>query len=195
MAGSLARVVLEPAATLEEGSAALNVTQQALAYITQSGLPLPSVSITQYRGEMPPDITMLDDGTLGQLLNETGQWCSFLDFQLAQADANREDAKANLTFVKARIRIAIKNTEEGKKYTVQDKNDIMDTDPRVVAAQSRSLYCEAVYQLTKSIRDRAQRSWETVSRRITQRGQEVERMRRESNVAGIPATGRTFNRR
>jgi hypothetical protein len=144
---------------------------------------------------MPPDITALDDGMLGQLLNDTSQWCSYLDFQLAQADASRKDAEATLDFVKARIRIAIKTNEEGKKFTVSDKNDIMTTDPRVIQAFSRSLYCDAVYQLTKAIRDKAQRNWETISRRITQRGQEVERMRRESNVAGVPAAaGRTFRR-
>jgi hypothetical protein len=69
------------------------------------------------------------------------------------------------------------------------------TDPRFNEAKSRVLYTEAVYKLTKTIRDKAQRNWETISRRITQRGQEIDRMKRESNVAGVPImAGRAFRR-
>lgn len=197
MAGTLGRVdLLEPAA-LEEAHR-LQVTPDATLAVQQMGIPAPTAPYG-YTGEMPPDITSLDDDELGDLLNKVGQWVSFLDYKLSMADSERSSANAALEFTRARVRIALKvnasSTREGK-LTADDKKDIMNTDPRVLEAWSRDLYCESVYQILKSLRNKAQNSWDTVSRRITQRGQEVERMRREGSVAGVPATqGRVFNRR
>jgi hypothetical protein len=70
----------------------------------------------------------------------------------------------------------------------------MQTDPRVVDAQSKALYYEAIYRLTKAAMKNAQRNWDTISRRITQRGQAIERMKREQNVGSIPVQARAFRR-
>lgn len=179
--------------SLETGSAKLQVTQAAIAFVAQRGIPLPSAP-QGYQGEMPPSITELTDEQLGDLLNNIAQWLAYLDGQLAVADSERKTSEADLEFRRARIRIAVKSTTE-KKMTVSDKDDLTLTDPRILDAQQRSLYCESIYSLMRAARNKAQQDWDTVSRRITQRGQEIERGKRESNVAGVPSAARTFHRR
>jgi hypothetical protein len=190
---SLGRVDFQPPEDINLGTKQLEVLQDALRTVTGSGLVFPDAP-QGYTGDMPRDLTTLDDGKLGDLLNSLSAWCSFADSELAKADAARSEAKARLEFVRSRIRLMIKMDPEQKKLTNPDKDDIVTTDPRVVAATGRSLYCEAVYTLTRAIRERAQRNWETVSRRITQRGQEVDRMRREGNVGNTPTSSRAFRR-
>ena len=195
MAGALERVTLVQPADLDQGSQMLGtVTQAAMAYVAQRGVPLPGAPSNGFAGQMPSEITTLSDEQLGDLLNNLGEWCAYLDGQLAIADSERKAAEAMSEFTKARIRMAIKATEDGKKFTVSDKNDLMTTDPRVLQADYRALYTESSYQIIRAIANKAQRNWETVSRRITQRGQEIERNRRENNVAGAPVVGRTFRR-
>jgi hypothetical protein len=149
---------------------------------------------------MPQDLTELGDDELGDLLNNLSQYCGYAEYQLALASVARDEAEARLDYISARVRIGIKANHaelraEGEgKLTEKDKNDLVETEPRVVAARSESLYADASYHLIKVIRDKTQRDWETVSRRITQRGQEVERMRREANVSHVPTAARTFRR-
>lgn len=195
MAGSLERVSLIQPEDLEQGSQQLgSVTHAAVAYVHQRGIPLPGTPSNGFQGQMPSPLTSLSDEQLGDLLNDLGEWCAYLDGQLAIADSERKAAEADYEFRKARIRMAIKATEDGKKITVSDKNDIMTTDPRVLQAWQRSLYTESSYYLIRAIANKAQRNWETVSRRITQRGQEIERHKRESSIAGIQNSGRAFRR-
>jgi hypothetical protein len=194
MAGALERVNLVQPADLEEGSRQLHVSQAAIQHVASRGIPLPNPPATGYRGEMPPTLTSLDDVQLGDLLNNVAQWLAYLDGQLAIAEADRMSAKSDLEFRKSRIRMAIKAHGE-KRMTLTDKNDLTITDPRIIEAESRHLYTEAIYSMMRAARNKAQQDWETVSRRITQRGQEVERMKREANVAGAPAMARTFTRR
>lgn len=193
MAGTLGKVELLPPADLDQDISKFNIVDSAMMLVQQRTGGLIPNSPPGYAGTMPPDITLLDDNGLGQLLNVVGQWCSYLDFQVARADSERMAAEASLTYIRARIRLALKAQNDGKKLTVQDKNDKVDTDPRVVQATSQSMYAESIYKITKTIRDKAQLDWETVSRRITQRGQEVDRMRRESQVSNVPvAAARAF---
>lgn len=195
MAGQLERVSLVQPVDLEAGSATLgNITNTAMAYVQHVGVPLPQVPANGFQGAMPSEITMLGDDDLGNLLNNLGEWCAYLDGQLAIADSERKSAEAGLDFIKSRIRMALKVAEDGKKLTVSDKNDIMNTDPRVLQVWQKALYTESAYQLIRAIANKAQRNWDTVSRRITQRGQEVEREKRQNSVAGVPLTGRTFRR-
>lgn len=149
-----------------------------------------------FHGEMPANLTSLDDGRVGDLLNQLSAWCGYLDVELSKASATKHQAEAHLTTTRARIRLSLKADEEGKKLTGPDKDDRVECDPRVVEATRQELYYYTYYIILRGVRDEAQKNWETVSRRITQRGQEVGRMRRDVGVAGIPVSGgRSFVRR
>lgn len=195
--GSIGAIEIRPPEELDTGAKRLDVFQDALAQVQGRGILAPTLPGSGYRGEMPQDLTSLDDDDLGDLLNNLSQYTGFVESELAQAHAKLDSAKAQFDFTYARVRIGVKTMIEGR-LTDRDKTDLVVTDPRVVEAQARVLYAESIYRLTRTIREQAQRNWETVSRRITQRGQEVERMKRDHNVAGIqmqPQTGNRFYRR
>jgi hypothetical protein len=195
MAGTLGKVELSQPADLDTGSQQLGlITSYALGYVQSKGIPIPGSPTNGFLGDMPSTLTSLGDDELGDLLNNLSEWCAYLDGQLAIADSERKAAEADYEFRKARIRMAIKASEDGKKVTSKDKDDIMTTDPRVLQAWQRSLYTESSYQIIRAIANKAQRNWETASRRITQRGQEIERHKRENSVAGVPANTRSFRR-
>ena len=193
--GSLGSIELRPPEELAFGAKRLDVYQDALTQVQSRGIIAPTLPSSGYKGEMPQDLTGLDDDDLGDLLNNLSQYTGYVESELAQAQAKLDSAKAQFEFTYARVRIGVKLSVEGR-LTDRDKTDLVITDPRVVEAQAKVLFTESIYRLTRTIRDQAQRNWETVSRRITQRGQEVERMKREHNVAGIqaPQTGRFFRR-
>lgn len=195
MAGALGEVQLDAIVPVEQASQAFHREQEVLNYV-HGTLGIPQFTRpSQVVSALPEDLTRLDDNQLGQLLNVLGQWVGYIDQQLANADSARNSADSYLTYIQARVRIEIKSRSE-KKLTSQEKNDIMETNPQVVDAKNKSMFWDAIYRLTKSLRDSVQLSWETASRRITQRGQEVDRMRRETNVAGIPANvGGAFRHR
>lgn len=195
MAGSLEHISLDTPVTIEHAEKEFHRTQEVMNYVHGTlGVPIstqPGAAIVA----LPPDLTNLRDDQLGDLLNCYGQWAAYIDYRLACVDGERQSAESYLLYIQARIRIEIKAKAGTEKRTVQDKNDIMETNQKVIEAKNKSLFWEATYRLTKSVRDGVQLAWETVSRRITQRGQEVDRMRRETNVAGTTAApARTFRR-
>ena len=71
--------------------------------------------------------------------------------------------------------------------TDKDKSAQIDTDKRVIDAQIVVLTYEGITRITTTIKKQAELNWDTVSRIITQRGQEVERMKRGHSVDGIRA--------
>lgn len=195
MAGSLEQISLDTPVPIEHAEREFHRQNEVMNYVHNTlGVPVsaqPGNAIVA----LPPDLTSMKDDQLGDLLNVYGQWAAFIDYKLACIDGERQSAEAYLSYIEARIRIEIKAQGGTGKKTVQDKNDIMETNPKVIEARNKSLFWEATYRLTKSVRDGVQLAWETVSRRITQRGQEVDRMRRETNVAGSVVTpARTFRR-
>jgi|SRR6267154_447122 len=193
MPGAL-EVQLDQIVPVANANVLLHRQQEVLNYVhTTLGIPQltkPGLAISA----LPNDLTTLSDNDLGNLLSTLGQWVGYIDQQLANTDSERKSADAYLTFIQARVRIEIKQHSTEKRLTTQDKNDMMETNPTVVDAKDKSMFWESTYRLTKSLRDSVQLAWETVSRRITQRGQEVDRMRRETNVAGMPSAARTFHR-
>lgn len=191
--GTLGKLDMRPPEDPETGASQLDVHNDALAHVQSKGIQMPALPSNGFQGVMPIDLTSLDDDELGDLLNNLSQYCGYIDVELSVAQIKLETAKAQYDFIYARVRVGVKANTEGK-MTDRDRTDLVVTDPRVVRAQAAMLYAEATYRLTKNIRDQVQRNWDTVSRRITQRGQEIERMRRETNVAGVPAQGRTFVR-
>lgn len=192
MSGAL-EIQLDQVVPVANASVLLHRQQDVINYVHNTmGIPhltKPGSTISA----LPADLTVLTDDQLGQLLNVLGQWVGYIDQQLANTDGERQSSDAYLTFIQARVRIELKRASE-KKLTTQDKNDMMETNPQVVDAKEKAMFWESTYRLTKSLRDSVQLGWETVSRRITQRGQEVDRMRRETHVAGMPSAQRTFHR-
>ena len=193
--GALGKMDLRPPVDPEAGLAQLDVYKDALAHVQSRGISLPSLPLNGYRGEMPQDLTALDDDELGDLLNNLSQYCGYVENELSISQSKLDTAKAQFDFTYARVRVGVKaSIEEKPKLTDRDRTDLVVTEPRVNAAEAKVIYEETVYRLIRTHRDQTQRNWDTVSRRITQRGQEVERMRREGTVAGVPVSGRTFKR-
>jgi hypothetical protein len=167
----------------------LEIYDDALDAMARKGLHPPSLPAS-FDGNMPSDLTSLDDEHLGDLLNQMSAWCAFIEFELAKVAAQRSGAEANLDEMKARVRIRLKADDAGKKMPQKDKDDAVETHEEVRKANKHYIFMDSLYGLVRVLRDKAQRDWETVSRRITQRGQEVERMKRETNVAGVPVASR-----
>jgi hypothetical protein len=182
---------------LDVGTKKLSVSFDAMNEVMAKGLMMPA--LPDYKGDMPPDLTALDDNQLGGLLGKIAEYCGYVEAELAKAEVRSMDAQGVLEFTQANIRLKIKSYKDSDvKLTTKDKDDLVCTDPRVVEAKSRAQYAEAIHILTKTILKRAERNWDTVSRRITQRGQDVERMKRETNIGNIQmpsASSRSFTRR
>lgn len=193
MAGYGSLSLIAPA-SLEEGQAQLSVTQQAMQYVTDCGFHFPDLPQQNYRGVMPSDISHLNDEQLGILLSEIAAWASYGATKLSIAKQACNEAESKLNFIKCRIRIAVRSSEEYRKLSNPDKDDLVGADPRVLEAERTFRFYEAVHDYTKELMSAAQRDWDTVSRHITQRGQETERNRRGENVGSIPVMSGAFRK-
>lgn len=184
--GSLGRIELRPPEDLGIIKNKLSVYDDAMKSITDRGLILPTQPKQQFSGELPDNLTMLDDGALGNMLSHISDHCAYAETELAKSNAKKEIAESNLETIRARVRISLRSDGTREKLTTKDKDDVVDTNPDVIEAKSAFLYANTIFLLTKTIVSRYQRNWDTVSRRITQRGQEIERVKREVNVGNIP---------
>lgn len=175
----------------DTGVKQLDVVEDALQSLIDAGI----VRTKRPREEFEnlPPITQLDDTSLGLALQNFQEWVGFLNYELAVEESRLETSKAQHEFIQSSIRIALKASEG--RMTVQDKTDIMRNDARVSEAHSKYLYHYTKYNILKSLRDRAQSAWETVSRRITQRSMEVDKFKRGENVSSMPASLRSPFRR
>ena len=180
-------------AEMEWGKQQLEVANIALQDVARRGFMFPQQPPTQYQGALPSNIIHLDDNALGDLLNGVTAWLGFAQSELAKARAARNEAEAKMNFVKARIRLAVKAAAE-KKTSNPEMDDIVTADSRYIESQRNYLYCEAVHDYTRQLVESGQRDWDTVSRRITQRGQDVERMTRGQGVSNIPVASSAFRR-
>lgn len=185
--------LIAPAA-LDVGVGSLTVANEALNDVARRGFVFPSLPQQPYHGVLPTNVVHLTDEQLGDVLNQIASWLTYAQTQLAIARAARNESEAKMEFIKSRIRLGIKAQAE-KKTSNPEMDDIVLTDQRFLDAHRNYLYCEAVFDYTKQLVDAAQRDWETVSRRITQRGQEVERMIRGNTVGSVPVMSSNFGRR
>lgn len=165
----------------DTGLKQLDVVNDALRSIAEAGIPFPGRPISGFDGTLPKTLTELDDDQLGDLLQQLNIWCGFVEAEYAKTESELEVAQSQFEFIQSHVRIALKVQQEGR-MTVQDKTDAMRNDERVSAAHSKYLFHFTKFNVLKSLRNTSQRSWETVSRRITQRGQDIERMRRGETV-------------
>lgn len=178
---------------LEAGIQALSVVAAARTDVMNRGFIFPPRPQQAYQGVLPMNLVHLTDEQLGDTLNQIAGWLSFAQSELAQARAAREEAKAKMELTKSRLRLAIKATAE-KRTSNPEMDDIVISDQRFIEAQRNHIYCEAVHDYTKQLVDMGQRDWETVSRRITQRGQDIDRGTRGSNVGSVPVMSSSWRR-
>jgi hypothetical protein len=137
-----------------------------------------------YRGELPSDITSLNDEQLGVYMGLLSEWNAYVQFQLAEADVQLSQAKSSRSLAEAKLRIAYRLDEENKKRSNPERDDYVQADRRFVEADSNMHYCESIWRYTKAIAFSADQAFSAISRRITQRGQDIERSRREGSVTG-----------
>lgn len=164
---------------------------QAQSDIMNRGFVMPrqpmvdsSVGVQPYRGELPSDLTALSDSQLGTTLGLLSEWNNYVQAQLAEVSGYKDEAKISMEFIEAKLRIAYqRDPSEHKKRSNPERDDYVNTDPRFVEARSTVLYWEKMYHFVRAIANAAEQSFSAVSRRITQRGQEIDRMNR-NNGAG-----------
>jgi hypothetical protein len=194
---SLGRLELKPPEDLEVGIKRLSTYEDALAAVVAKGIMQPQVAPASFQGEIHGDITLLDDKALGTLLGQLSEYLGYVEVELAKAEAKSREAEAILEFTCATVRSCLqpKTSTPGGKLHSKDKDDLVTTHPDVVEAKSRDLYAETIFRLTKTVFNKATKNWETVSRRITQRGQDLERAKRGENIGAIPSIpGHSFRR-
>jgi hypothetical protein len=166
-------------------------SQAAIAALGQKGFNPPNqpVYATQagrqyYQGELPADLTTLTDDHLGGYMGLLSEWNGYVQYQLAEADSQLLHAKAQLAFIEAKLRIAYKYDEEGKKRSNPERDDHVGSDRRYLEVNSQVIYWETFWRYTKAVAFKAEQSFAAVSRRITQRGQSIDRDRTTGNVTG-----------
>lgn len=164
--------------TLEAGQLRLQVTLDVLEGLKQRGIY--QIRQQSYRPEIPPNITSLDDNQLGNLLNQISIYAGFVEEEVAKAKAESDVAKARESFGRARVRIELRDSD--RKLKPDDIRDRTETDKRIVGLVAITRYQTAIYDYAQAVQKSVQGDWDTVSRRITQRGQEIERFRREGNI-------------
>ena len=138
----------------------------------------------QYHGQIPEDLSVLTDNQLAQYMSLLSLWLEDVGAQQTLADIAHKKAVRQLEFTEATIRLTYKVDEEGKKRTVQERDDCVKRDRRFVKVNSVAGYTEAYLALITNSYRAAQQNYKVISRRITQRGQEVERGNRNSSIAG-----------
>lgn len=180
-------------APIEEGTAALSVAQLAFDHVVRQGFVFPPRPHQGYQGVLPTNLVQLSDEQLGDTMNQISGWLSYAQPELAKARSARDEAEAKMEFTKSRLRLAIKATTE-KRTSNPEMDDMVVTDQRFIAAHRNYLFAEAVYDYTRQLVEMAQRDWDTVSRRITQRGQDTDRNIRGHNVGNVPLISSTFRR-
>lgn len=179
---------------MDEGVKAYEVQGKAIDQVNNWNLPLGEQPVwhtntgqaVPYKGEIPADLTTLNDDQLGMYLTLLSNWIDYVGGKLASVDSARTQAKEQMKFVSARIRLTYKtDAETGKKLSNPERDDMVTTDLRFVEANSRYLYFENLYAYTRTVHDSAEQKYKAVSRRITQRQDELSRGTRGSTVGSI----------
>lgn len=163
----------------------------AIATLAQKGFTMPTpptyttnAGTMAYRGELPQNLPELSDQQLGFYLGLLQQWNEYVQCQLAEADVHLHKAKAIYEHVEAKLRLAYQREADNKKRSNPERDDYVRSDRRYLEAQSQVMYWEGLYRYIRAISNASSNAWDTVSRRITQRGQEIDRLNRGGNVTG-----------
>lgn len=137
-----------------------------------------------YNGHIPQDLTALDDRWLGYYLGLLSGWMDYVQQELASAQGASTVADAKLELVNARL-LMIHKKEGDKKRPEAERKAMVLIDRRYVEAQSEAIYYETFYRHVKAIATNAEQNYSAISRRISQRQQDVERQKRSIGVNNI----------
>lgn len=177
---------IEEGQNLYEGRAQAALTM--LAHKGFGGAKPPYMStdagMLPYQGSIPSNLPDLNDNQLGVYLGLLSEWNNYVQQQLAEASVNFTKAKAILEHVEANLRIAYQIDENDKKRSNPERDDYMTSDRRFVEAKSNVIYWDTLYTSIKAIANSAEQAFAAVSRRITQRGQEIDRNNRLGGATG-----------
>jgi hypothetical protein len=181
--------------TLEEASERFATVdarvRQTLANKGFAGTAVPPICLNAqgqqqvYNGWIPPDLTKLKDDELGGFLGLLSGWLDYVQQQLADAHGSMTIANAKLEFVNAHL-LMIHKREGDKKRPEPERKAMVLIDKRYIEAQTESIYNETYYRHVKAIATAAEQNYSAVSRRISQRQQDVERQRRTTGALNAP---------
>jgi hypothetical protein len=143
-----------------------------------------------YNGYLPSDLTQIDDNGLGWYLGMLSGWLEYVQQQLAEASAGMTVANAKLEFANATLLMIHKKDHLDKKRPEPERKAMVLIDRRYVEAQAEAMYHETYYRYVNAIFKAADQNYTAVSRRITQRQQDIERQKRSTGVGNI--TGPLF---
>ena len=182
---------------LEEGVAKYEIQQSVINTLASKGITQPQKPITidnigqsqWFMGEIPTDLTQMSDDALGTLLGKLSEWQNYIYYQLAEARMNWDKAQEQFEFVEAKLMMVYKydDGQPKKKRTEPERKACKITDRRYVEQRFAVNYYESLYRFIDAIAKGADNNWAAVSRRITQRGQNIERDRRNSSVTHAPS--------
>ena len=186
-----------PNMTLDEANEIYEIKQQALNDFMKRGFVLPELpSYTDeqgiqriYQGQVPADLTDLSDKELGSYLSMLNAWMSYAGMQKTLADMSRSEAKQKMETTESMIRLSHKTDSEGKRLSNPERDDLVRQDRRVATARSAYMYLEFLYQMMAQTYKNAEQCYAAISRRITQRGQEIDRDNRTTTVHSMPRPG------
>ncbi len=192
--------------SIEEGTKLYeSKAQMAIDALKSKGFGVPNPPMMQtdagllpYQGHIPTNLPELSDTQLGHYMGLLSEWNNYVQTQLAEASVQLAKAKAILEHVEAKLRIAYGVDENDKKRTVQERDDFKTSDRRFIAASSDVIYWDTLYTSIRAIANSADQAFSAVSRRITQRGQEIDRNNRNNTTnqgSNIPTNGPMFGRR
>lgn len=166
-------------------------SQQALQTFSQMGFgsatpPTVRSAAGQvpYTGHVPSNLPELNDTELGHQMGLLSEWNNYVQQKLAEASVQLMKAKAILEHVEAHLRIAYQMDENDKKRSNPERDDYMTRDSRFVEAKSSVIYWESLYISIRAVANSAEQAFAAVSRRITQRGQEIDRGNRVGATTG-----------
>jgi hypothetical protein len=137
-----------------------------------------------YNGHIPQDLTALDDRWLGYYLGLLSGWMDYVQQQLAEAQGASTVADAKLEFIAARL-LMIHKKDGDKKRPEAERKALVLMDRRYIEAQSEALYYETYFRHVKAIATNAEQNYSAISRRISQRQQDIERQKRTTGINNI----------
>ena len=167
--------------------------QQALGRFQQLGFQEPRKPM--FDGQIPSDLTKLSDNDLGSLLTLLTEWNNFVGSMTARSQMELKTAQEVFDLVEAKLSALYHRDEEGKRRSDAERKFAVRCDQRYAHARAQLITAEAYNTILGAVVDAASKSYAAVSRRITQRGQEIERGNRTMNVQNMPVPGQPMFRR
>lgn len=177
--------------TYEEGMTAYDIEAVVLAKYKKAGFTLPnrpqvhdpqSGAVVPYEGQIPHDVSELTDIQLAQHMGLLSTWLEYVGSSQTMADLAHSIAEGQMGFVAAHVRLTYKMDDEGKKRVVSERDDMVKNDRLFIQADSVAKEAEAYLAFITNAYKAATQNYKVISRRITQRGQELERGHRNEGL-------------